>query len=173
VACAGGAAVNTLAGVLLGRKHTAGDYLRGLAKGCAEGVLMFGVGKFLSVGLRSAGPVTRLLNDAAETAAKTADDWPVISGILRDASKSKGNFGLGSGTASQAQAAGQSWVGDGYTIASDGRTLISRDGLRAFRPPSFKPRLGRYQANFESWVNGQVTRKPVGNGHLDITDMGP
>ncbi|MFF1817270.1 polymorphic toxin-type HINT domain-containing protein [Kribbella sp. NPDC058245] len=69
-ACVGGAAVNTLAGVLLGRKHTAGDYLRGLGKGCAEGVLMFGVGKFLSVGLRSVRPLTKVLDETAETAAK-------------------------------------------------------------------------------------------------------
>src|SRR5262245_47528732 len=32
---------------------------------------------------------------ATGVAAKTADDWPVISGIVRDASKGKGNFGLG------------------------------------------------------------------------------
>jgi RHS repeat-associated protein len=69
-ACAGGAITNTVAGVLLGRKHTAGDYLRGLAKGCGEGLLMFGVGKFLSVGLRSTRHLTGLLDDAAETAGK-------------------------------------------------------------------------------------------------------
>lgn len=107
----------------------------------------------------------------ASVAAKTADDWPVISGIVRDASRSKGNFGLGSGTASQATRAGESWVGEGYRIASDGKTLVSRDGLRVFRPPSWKPNLGKYQANFEYWVEGQVTRKPIGNGHFDVTDM--
>jgi RHS repeat-associated protein len=106
-----------------------------------------------------------------QAAAATTDDWPVISGIVRDASSGKGNFGLGSGTASQATQAGEAWVGEGYRVASDGTTLISRDGLRAFRPPSFKPNLGTYQANFEYWVEGQVRGEPMGNGHLDITDV--
>jgi Na+-transporting methylmalonyl-CoA/oxaloacetate decarboxylase gamma subunit len=101
-----------------------------------------------------------------------ADDWPVISGIVRDSAKSKGNFGLGEGTASQATRAGESWVGDGYRVASDGKTLVSRDGLRTFRPPSWKPDLGKYQANFEYWLEQRVG-KPFGNGHLDITDLGP
>lgn len=118
-----------------------------------------------------AGPHSSL--SPSGVAAKSADDWPVISGIVRDASRSKGNFGLGSGTASQATRAGESWVGDGYRIASDGKTLVSRDGLRVFRPPSWKPNLGKYQANFEYWVEGQVTRKPIGNGHFDVTDMVP
>jgi RHS repeat-associated protein len=73
-ACAVGGAINTVAGVLLGRKHTAEDYLRGLAKGCVEGALMFGVGKILGVGLRSARGVTKGLDEAAETAAKAATE---------------------------------------------------------------------------------------------------
>jgi RHS repeat-associated protein len=66
-ACVGSGAVNTIAGALLGRKHTAGDYLRGFAKGCGEGLLMFGVGKFLSVGLRSVRPTSRALADLADS----------------------------------------------------------------------------------------------------------
>jgi RHS repeat-associated protein len=65
-ACAGGAIVNTVAGALLGRKHTAGDYLRGLAKGCGENLLMFGVGKFLGVGLRAARPAAKELDEIAQ-----------------------------------------------------------------------------------------------------------
>ena len=101
-------------------------------------------------------------------AVKSADDWPVLSGIVRDASKGKGNFGLGSGTKSQANRAGQAWVGRGYKVAGDGKTLISADGLRQWRPPSFKPNLGKWQSNFESRLvpRGQWQ----GNGHLDITD---
>jgi filamentous hemagglutinin len=123
------------------------------------------------------GPLV-LLDRPAESAASrdaaegAADDWPVISGIVRDSAKSKGNFGLGEGTASQATRAGESWVGDGYRVASDGKTLVSRDGLRTFRPPSWKPDLGKYQANFEYWLEQRVG-KPFGNGHLDITDLGP
>jgi len=57
-------------------------------------------------------------------------------------------------------------VGKGYKIASDGKTLISADKLRQFRPPSYKPFLDKTQANFE-WRNpGQ--KQWQGNGHLDI-----
>lgn len=50
--------------------------------------------------------------------------------------------------------------------ASDGKTMISADGLRQFRPPSFKPKLGKTQANFE-WRNVNQGQWQ-GNGHLDI-----
>jgi RHS repeat-associated protein len=87
-------------------------------------------------------------------------------GILRAAASGKGNFGVGSATTSTSLRLGRAWVGEGYTIASDGKTLLSVDELRQFRPPSFKPNLGRFQANFESrWVpEGQWQT----NGHLDI-----
>jgi len=87
-------------------------------------------------------------------------------GILRDAAKGKGNFGLGSASAEVATKLGEAWVGKGFTIAGDGRTLISANGLRQFRPPSFKARLGRQQANFEQRF--QPTGQWQGNGHLDI-----
>jgi RHS repeat-associated protein len=107
--------------------------------------------------------------DPSDITAKTADDWAPISGILRGAAAGKGNFGLGTGTAAQAQTAGQSWVGRGARLASDGKTWLSQDGLRQWRPPSFKPKLGKWQSNFESrW-------EPMGrwqtNGHLDISDL--
>ena len=63
---------------------------------------------------------------------------------------------------------GHAWVGVNHTIASDGKTLVSADGLRQFKSPSFKPRLGITQANLE-WRN--IARGQwQGNGHLDITD---
>jgi hypothetical protein len=91
-----------------------------------------------------------------------------LGGVLRDAAKGKGNFGIGSGTRAQAGTAGRAWAGDGYTVASDGKTLVSRDGLRQFRPPSYKPNLDRWQANFEERLipRGQWQS----NGHLDIVD---
>jgi filamentous hemagglutinin len=87
-------------------------------------------------------------------------------GILRDAARGKGNFGLGSGTRAEAERFGRAWVGDGYEVARDGKTLISADRLRQFRPTSFKPNLGIEQANFERRLvsEGQW----LGNGHLDI-----
>ena len=93
-------------------------------------------------------------------------------GMLRAAAKGKGNYGLGSSTRAEADRIGKSWVGDGYKVASDGKTLISRDGLRQYRPPSSKPnspyaRTGT-QANLErrNIPEGQWQ----GNGHIDIID---
>ena len=89
-------------------------------------------------------------------------------GILRDAAKGKGNFGLGTGTRSQADRLGKAWTGDGATLASDGKTLVSKDLLRQYRPPSFKGKLGKTQANFERRISGQTSKKWQSNGHLDI-----
>uniref|UniRef100_UPI0011B0416B RHS repeat-associated core domain-containing protein n=1 Tax=Arthrobacter sp. GMC3 TaxID=2058894 RepID=UPI0011B0416B len=99
------------------------------------------------------------------------DDWAFISGILRAAARGKGNFGLGTSSESQALQAGESWLGPGHRLSSDGKALISRDGLRGFRPPSWKGRLGKFQANFERWIPDQITGRPMSNGHLDITGM--
>ncbi len=87
-------------------------------------------------------------------------------GILRSAARGSGNFGLGAADAATAERLGQAWMGEGATVASDGTTLVSADALRQFRPPSWKPNLGRVQANFEQRFS------PSGpwnsNGHLDI-----
>jgi hypothetical protein len=95
-------------------------------------------------------------------------DWTSIVGILKDSSIGKGNFGLGESNLGDAMQAGRSWVGNGYITASDGKTLISADGLRQFRPPTFKPRLGKIQANFE---RRNINKGPwQGNGHLDVIE---
>lgn len=103
---------------------------------------------------------------AASAAARGGAAFAREAGILRDAARGKGNFGLGSGTRAEAERLGRAWVGDGAKLASDGKTLVSADGLRQFRPPSFKPNLGIEQANFEQRLvpSGQW----FGNGHLDI-----
>jgi hypothetical protein len=104
-------------------------------------------------------------------AAKAGMSWAERSGILRDAARGKGNYGLGSGTSREADALGRDWVGQGHTVANDGKTLVSSDGLRQYRPPSFKPNIGRHQANFERRFEGQRSRGWQGNGHLNITDL--
>jgi hypothetical protein len=91
-------------------------------------------------------------------------------GILRDAAKGKGNFGLGTATRAEADKLGKAWVGPDSKIASDGSTLVSRDGMRQYRPPKHKPRLDISQANFERKFPGQETGRWQSNGHLDITD---
>ncbi len=99
-------------------------------------------------------------------------DWPELSGMLRNALNGKGNFGIGSGNREQAQAMGEAWVGSGYTTASNGKILISADGLRQYRPPATKENspfaATGTQANFErrEFPNGNWTH----NGHLDVKD---
>jgi len=91
-------------------------------------------------------------------------------GILRSASFGKGNFGLGAATRATSERVGTAWVGEGYEVASDGKTLLSADGLRQYRPPSLKPRspFAPVQANFES---REIPRGQwQSNGHLNITD---
>jgi len=96
----------------------------------------------------------------------TGIDLGKIMGILREAAAGKGNFGLGEATAAEAESAGKSWVGDGATTASDGKTMVSQDGLRQYRPPTFKPNEGKVQANFEG--RSQASGQWQSNGHLDI-----
>ncbi|MFZ0226654.1 MAG: hypothetical protein WAL41_06870 [Mycobacterium sp.] len=90
--------------------------------------------------------------------------------ILEQAAQGQGNFGLGSADATQANELGNEWVGDNARLSSNGKALVSQDGLRQFRFPSFKPSWGNYQANFESRLtpSGPWTS----NGHLAIT-FGP
>jgi hypothetical protein len=106
------------------------------------------------------GAIRSLAVDAAE------GGWAVISGMLRDAAAGKGNFGIGSAPLSDALKMGEAWVGPDATVASDGKTLVSKDLLRQFRPPTFKPNLGSTQANFEWRL--QPSGQWQGNGHLNI-----
>ncbi|MFL7962272.1 VENN motif pre-toxin domain-containing protein [Pseudomonas kielensis] len=101
---------------------------------------------------------------------KGTGDWAKLSGQLTEATKGKGNFGIGSGTSEQADVMGKAWVGGGYKVASDGKTLVSQDGLRQYRPPTYKPNRQGTQANFEQRFPGQETKKWQSNAHLDITD---
>ena len=108
--------------------------------------------------------------NSPQTAGSTAGEpnFAAESGVLRSAAQGKGNFGLGNAKAEMSDRLGQAWVGKNSTLASDGRTLVSQDGLRQYRPSSFKPNLGRAQANFEqrSVPKGQWQS----NGHLDIVN---
>jgi hypothetical protein len=103
--------------------------------------------------------------EAAATAGLTDAE---ASGALRLAAAGKGNFGIGSATAAEADELGRAWVGRNYRFASDGKTLLSEDGLRQYRPPSYKPTLEKAQANLEQrWERSGQWQA---NGHLDITD---
>lgn len=115
--------------------------------------------------LAKGAKLATLLKDAGKGA---AGDWPELTGMLQDASKGKGNFGIGTATQEQAQAAGRAWVGSNATLASDGTTWVSQDGLRQYRAPSYKPNLGGWQANLEYRLVPRGAWQ--GNGHIDITD---
>jgi hypothetical protein len=93
-----------------------------------------------------------------------------LSGILREAAANKGMGPAAGGeaevTASEAEELGKAWVGPGARVASDGKSLVSDNGLRVYRPPTFKPGMGRVQANLEQKaVSGG---RPISNFHLDI-----
>jgi len=102
----------------------------------------------------------------SNTAATGAEDLASETGILRAAAQGKGNFGIGQATETAADRLGRAWVGSNPTLANDGQTLVSQDGLRQYRPPSFRPRLGKMQANFEQRLVPQGQWQS--NGHLDI-----
>ncbi|MFF1828256.1 RHS repeat-associated core domain-containing protein [Paenarthrobacter sp. NPDC058040] len=95
--------------------------------------------------------------------------WAKASGILRSASTGKGNFGLGEATSAVDAQAGKAWVGEGARLARDGKTWVSSDGLRQWRPPTEKPRLGKVQSNYEERY--QPSGQWQSNGHLDIVDL--
>ena len=122
-------------------------------------------------------PTTSVDLAAFNKSASFVDNWATsgtqklakYSGILRNAARFKGNFGLGKGTYLESIELGRAWVGKGYSISSNGKAYISKNGLRQFRLPSYKPYHRIYQANFE-WRN--VARgRWQGNGHLDITNL--
>jgi hypothetical protein len=114
--------------------------------------------------------IQALSEEGLEGAEVAGSGWEKTSGLLRNAKAGKGNFGLGSGTRAESEQAGRAWVGEDAQLASDGKTLVSRDGLRQYRPPSYKPNLGRWQSNFE-WRNGP-SGQWQGNGHLNVTNGG-
>jgi hypothetical protein len=108
-----------------------------------------------------------ILLDGFKLGKGTKIGWAIRA--LERAASGKGHFDLGgSATRAEAEALGQAWVGKGYRTAGDGKILISADGLRQYRPPSYKNDFGSWQANFErrdipegSWLH---------NGHLTINN---
>lgn len=105
----------------------------------------------------------------ARATARAADaTFARQAGILREANAGRGMFGLQGATRAEAEILGKEWVGPGAKLASDGKTWVSSNGLRQWRPPSYKPRRDEWQSNFES--RDAPTGTWTNNGHLDITD---
>ncbi len=122
----------------------------------------------LVAGAYGANKVATSLSRIVKTGTKITDEWAYLSGALRQASKEKGNFGIGVATQEQATAMGYAWVGKGYKVSRDGTALISANGMRQYRPPTFKKNLGKKQANFQRKFDGQISNGWQSNGHLDI-----
>lgn len=82
----------------------------------------------------------------------------------------KGNFGLGEATTKQSAILGEAWVGPGYRVASDGKTMISADGLRQYRPPAKKPNSSWTTTGVQANFQGRISTKTswTSNGHLNI-----
>ena len=75
-----------------------------------------------------------------------------------------GNYSLGAATADEADKIGANWVGKALT----GGITVSKDRLRQYRSPVFKPNQGVEQANIESreGTSGSWTA----NGHITIVE---
>jgi RHS repeat-associated protein len=98
---------------------------------------------------------------------------------IRNATAAGGNRGIdGVATIEDAVILGREFVGPGYRLMSNGRGLVSADGLRTFRAPSSKrgvnPRTGEawsrtgVQVNFETKPSPDAP--PTSNVHLDVEE---
>jgi hypothetical protein len=106
-------------------------------------------------------------------------DGAWISGTLREASQVQ----IGNSAPQQsgivanvtnAIAAGLAWVGKGFKVSRTDKgqkILRSADGTRQFRFPSWKPREGKFQANFEQRSAGST--KWEGNYHIEVLYPSP
>ncbi|MEQ1536349.1 MAG: DUF637 domain-containing protein [Burkholderiaceae bacterium] len=119
------------------------------------------------------GKVPKSLLSAAESvwglATAARAETAIEMNILRTATKSKGDYGLGEVTSAQAERIGQAWVGEGAKVASDGKTMVSADGLRQYRPAT--PKDSPYattgvQANLQS--RNVASGGWQSNGHINI-----
>jgi len=134
-------------------------------------VTPIGAGKSIIVGVRgrilTRGRVAAKAPRIAGGAAGLTDAQR--AGILREAFQRKGNFGVGSATRADADLLGRDFVGPGFTRSrSNPDILTSADGLRKYRPPSFKPSRGGYQANLERRF--ESGGRFNSNAHIDILD---
>lgn len=132
--------------------------------------LGYGVEKTAEIVIATKG--VSMIKNAMNTA-RAAEIGNTI-GTLREASQGTGNFVLGEASAKSSNKLGKMWVGDNAKLASDGKTLVSEDGLKQYRPPAVKKSsfaTTGTQSNFQSrpipsgpWQN---------NGHLNITKKQP
>lgn len=142
-----------------------GDGLKGLIKGGRQAAR--GADAAATIGRRSADEAVGRLPKHLRNKMKR----------IRNELAAGGNRGV-SGTLSRGDAdrLGESFLGPGYTISSDGKAFVSADGLRQYRPPTPKrgidPVTGEpysrtgVQANFQS--RGEASGPWQNNVHIDV-----
>jgi filamentous hemagglutinin len=96
-----------------------------------------------------------------------------LAAAVKGPSTSSPNYSIGTGSASEAEKLGQIWVGEGARpINGVPGGLISADGSRIYRPPTYKPNTPAefnptgIQANFQT--RDPITGQSLTNGHLVI-----
>ena len=104
----------------------------------------------------------------AKGATFTSQQFAKMAAILKRARLGEGFFYAGSATRTEADAAGRAWVGEDAHLSRSGKAWISKDGLRQYRPASFKSRRGVVQANFER--RPDRTADWIHNGHVTIRE---
>ncbi len=100
---------------------------------------------------------------------------PRLDAVVRG-DNGKLNYGIGSGSRDEADRLGKIWVGDGAIPTTDGKGLVSADGLRVYRYPVSEPNAPEHlnptgvQANFETYQINPSTgeRIRIGSGHMSI-----
>ncbi len=108
-----------------------------------------------------------------ENLANIAAQDPRLAAAVNGSSTLNPNFSIGTGTADEANALGQAWVGDGAKLVSNQEAcpgcLVSADGTMVYRPP--QPKSSTFattgvQANF---VRQTPSGTIISNGHLNVT----
>ncbi len=135
----------------------------------AEDVVLYtAIAMSAGIGAGSGAGARAIISVEGRVAATT--EVAEMSGMLRDAARGKGNFGIGSATSEQADVMGRAWVGSGSRKNSSGNALISRDGPRQYRFPSEKANSHHaptgIQANFES--RSMPEGRWTNNAHLNV-----
>ncbi len=102
-----------------------------------------------------------------------ASQDPRLAAVVKG-DNGKLNYGIGTGTRTEADRLGKIWVGDGAKKTT-GNGWVSADGTRGYRPPSEKPNSAHattgVQANFETYsIDSKGKTNKTGNGHLNILD---
>lgn len=97
-------------------------------------------------------------------------DRQKVAQIVHGAHTQSGNFDIGRAGRTEADAAGLAWVGLDARRLPYGETyrLVSKDGLRQYRPPQQKPSGRGVEANYER--RSDTHRHWEANAHLVIEE---